>query len=99
MNKVCCSDPKNSNYTLDKSTCSTWDDNKTDCYKYEVCKNKQYSQLVNKIENNHSGADERYANTKKQYEYEIMKTINITSGIAIFAVATIYMMNGGIQKV
>jgi hypothetical protein len=51
------------------------------------------------MDNNHSGADERYNNTKKQYEYEIMKTVNISSGIAIFAVATIYMMNGGIQKV
>jgi hypothetical protein len=83
----------------DKTKCSYYNSNKEVCYKHEVCKNQKYALLANKIENNHSGANQRYANTKKQYEYEIMKTINITSGIAIFAAATIYMMNGGIQKV
>jgi hypothetical protein len=83
----------------DKTNCSYYNSNKEVCYKHEVCKNKDNALLANKMDNNHSGADERYNNTKKQYEYEIMKTVNISSGIAIFAVATIYMMNGGIQKV
>lgn len=95
MNNLCCSDPILSNYTMDKSKCPNWSTNKEKCYTYEVCKNKQNALLSNKIENNHSGSQERFANTKKQYEYEIMKTINITSGIAIFTIATYYMMNTG----
>jgi hypothetical protein len=93
LDASCCSSVE------DKTKCSYYTSNKETCYKNEVCKNKKYALLSNNIENNHSGAEERYANTKKQYEYEIMKTVNISSGIAIFAIATIYMMNGGIQKV
>jgi hypothetical protein len=93
LDASCCSSVE------DKTNCSYYNSNKEVCYKHEVCKNKNNALLANKMENNHSGADERYINTKKQYEYEIMKTVNISSGIAIFAVATIYMMNGGIQKV
>ena len=83
----------------DKTNCPYYNANKEICYKHEVCKNKNNALLANKMDNNHSGANERYVNTKKQYEYEIMKTINISSGIAIFAIATMYMMNGGIQNV
>ena len=74
----------------DKSSCTTWNDNSGNCYKYELCKNKMYSALANKMQNSNSGSDERVANIKKQYEYAILNTVNLTSGIAVILYLSFY---------
>uniref|UniRef100_A0A6C0JY14 Uncharacterized protein n=1 Tax=viral metagenome TaxID=1070528 RepID=A0A6C0JY14_9ZZZZ len=72
----------------DKSTCPNW--NKTKCYEYEVCKNKEYADLVNNLENNNGGTDERLRNLQSQYQNEVMKTINISAGVLLIAYLSVY---------
>jgi hypothetical protein len=53
----------------------------SDCYKYEVCKNKEYSDWFLNTQANHSGADGRYLDTRKVYNFSLQKTINLTAAI------------------
>jgi hypothetical protein len=42
------------------------------------------------MQNNYNGADERYANIKKEYDYAVLHTINIVTGIIILGGVTYY---------
>lgn len=80
--KDCCTD------NPDKLTCPKW--NNTKCYEFEVCKNKEYADLANILENNNGGSNERQRNYKKQYQNEIIKTINISASILIITYLSVY---------
>ena len=67
----------------DKTTCTNWNDNKEGCYNYEVCKNKEYANLANTLENNNGGSTERHSNLQKQYHNEALKTLNISASILL----------------
>ena len=71
---------------------SNWNDKNTSdtCYKYEVCKNKQYADLANEISNHNSGSDERYNNAQKQFQNELLKSFNIVAGIGILSYLSAY---------
>lgn len=60
------------------------------CYNFTVCKNKDYVDLVNDLENNNSGADERRRNLQNQYQNEIIKTINISASILLITYLSVY---------
>jgi hypothetical protein len=81
----CCTDKSDKN---DKSICPKWDNTK--CYEYEVCKNKEYADLANTLQNNNGGANERHSNFQKQYHNEILKTINISASILIITYLSVY---------
>jgi len=83
--KTCCTDISDKN---NKTLCPDW--NNTICYEYEVCKNKEYADLANKLQNNNGGSNERRSNLKKQYHNEILKTINISASILIITYLSVY---------
>lgn len=64
--------------------------NGSDCIKKELCKNKTYAEKLIAIENVHTGADEKYYNTKEQYNELFMGTINLGIG-CLFLGGVIYM--------
>ena len=78
----CCTDKP------DKLSCPNW--NKTKCYEFEVCKNKEYADLANNLENNNGGANERHRNLQNQYQNEVMKTINISASILLITYLSVY---------
>ena len=79
---TCCTD------TLNKSSCATW--NVSNCYEFELCKNKEYADIVNNLENNNGGADERQSNYNNKYQNEIIKTINISASILLITYLSVY---------
>lgn len=83
--QMCCTDQSDKN---NKDVCPNWD--ATKCYEYEVCKNKEYANLANTLENNNGGASERYSNLQKQYHNEILKTVNISASILIITYLSVY---------
>ena len=82
--KMCCTD------ILDKKQCENWDKNTEKCYILELCKNKKYADLANKLDNNNSGANERQRNFRKQFQNEVLKTINISVSILIITYSSVY---------
>jgi len=84
LDKICCVSE------LDKSKCSNWDENVEKCYKYELCKNKNMAVLANTLENNNSGNKERHENLSKQYQNELIKSVNFSFSIAIIAYLSVY---------
>jgi hypothetical protein len=75
----------------DKRQCSSvWKDVALECYTYELCKNKQYADLANKMSNNNTGTEERHNNIQKQFQNELLKTVNIVSSIAIITYLSVY---------
>jgi hypothetical protein len=85
--KTCCI---NTNDKQNTALCPLWNDASNNCYKYELCKNKENADLANNLENNNAGASERYNNYKKQYQNDILKAINISAGIAIITYLSVY---------
>jgi hypothetical protein len=73
------------------ATGKTWnDDLSLNCFQFEVCKNKNYADLVSNLENNSSGANERNSNLRNQYHNEIIKTINISASILLITYLSVY---------
>jgi hypothetical protein len=62
-------------------------ENGANCFPYQLCKNKN---LANKMQKNYSANDERYANVKKEYDYALLHTINIISGIVVITGFTFF---------
>jgi hypothetical protein len=75
---------------INKCDVGFWNDTSSNCFKYELCKNKKLATLANNKQNNYSGSDERYANIKKEYDYAVLHTINIVTGIIILGGVTYY---------
>lgn len=68
-----------------------WRDNSFNCYKKELCINKQQSAKINEVENNHLGSQQNYKNSKKMYNNEILKTFNLSFGILIIFTTIYYI--------
>ena len=61
--------------------------NGAECISKELCKNKEKVEWVEKEQMQHSGADERYLDTKTVYSSTIMNTINLSIGILFLSIA------------
>jgi hypothetical protein len=83
-NTVCCENQP------DKTKCSTWNENSENCFKYELCKNKQNADLAIQLENNNAAQYERHGNYTSKYNNELLKTFNITTSIAIITYLSVY---------
>jgi hypothetical protein len=68
----------------------TWDiscndafffDNSANCMKKELCINKEQAAKLKSLQQNHSGADEKYDNSKQVYDQTFAHTINLGGGI------------------
>ena len=62
----------------------------SNCFPYQLCKNKNLANSIGKIQNNYASSDERYLNIKKEYDYTVLHTINILSGILIISGMTFF---------
>ena len=51
------------------------------CYKKQLCINKDKSDKLMSLQNSHSGSDERNVNTTELYNIELTKTVNLVIGI------------------
>lgn len=60
------------------------------CYQAELCKNKNYSKWLGEIQQTHSGADMRNADTQNVYNIEIRNTINLGMGIIVLGLFTYF---------
>jgi len=80
----------NGNTYINNCDIGFWNDMSKNCFKYQLCKNKKLATLANNMQNNYNGADERYANIKKEYDYAVLHTINIVTGIIILGGVTYY---------
>jgi hypothetical protein len=60
------------------------------CYELELCKNKEYADLINNLENKNDGSIERRNNLQSQYRNEIIKTINISASILLITYLSAY---------
>ena len=69
-----------------------WQDNSGNCYIKELCLNKKLADKINNIQNNHLGTDEKEKDSDKIYNDEVVKTINISIGIAILLGSIYYVL-------
>lgn len=81
--------PDNDEWTT-KCNRNNFPNNGSDCIKKELCKNKANAEKLIAIENAHTGADEKYYNTKEQYNELFMGTVNLGIG-CLFLGGAIYM--------
>jgi hypothetical protein len=72
---------------------ASWNDISGNCYNYQLCKNRAMADLANKQQNKNSGSDERYANARKEYDFELLHTVNNISGIIIIGYLTYYFLS------
>lgn len=59
---------------------NNWTNNGDNCFVKELCKNKEKAAAIYDLRYSHSGSGERYLDTSVEYNYEVMKTINLSIG-------------------
>lgn len=64
--------------------------NGINCYKKELCKNKEKANEINNLQNNHLGTDQNYLNSKVIYSVELRRGISLSIGILILFGTIIY---------
>ncbi len=62
---------------------SFWQDNSGNCYKKEVCQNKEKALKLNDLENNHSGRDQNFINSQNIYSLELRRSIALSLGLVV----------------
>ena len=67
-----------------------WIDLSGDCYKKEVCQNKEKALKLNDLENNHSGRDQNFINSQNIYSLELRRSIALSLGLIILFGSIIY---------
>ena len=77
-------------YAVDYPKWKQWHDLSMNCYKKELCKNKDNATSINNLQNNHLGSDQNYENTKALYMNEFIKTIHLSIGVVILVAAIFY---------
>jgi len=77
-------------YSSDFPKWKQWHDLSMNCYKKELCKNKENATRINQLQNNHLGSDQNYEDSKAIYTIEYMKTINLGIGVVILLLAIYY---------
>jgi len=69
----------------------SWNDLSLNCFKKELCKNKQKSIEIANLQNNHLGSDQNYLDTKNIYMNEYVKVFNLSIGIILLLLGSFYM--------
>ena len=77
-------------YITDYPQWKSWQDNSSNCYKKELCKNKDNAQRIQKIQNNHLGSDQNFNDTMTLYKKEYAKMVNLSVGILVIAIVIFY---------
>jgi len=77
-------------YSGDYQQYKLWQDNSANCYKKELCKNKDNAQRIQKIQNNHLGSDQNFNDTMTLYKNEYAKMVNLSVGILVIGIVIFY---------
>jgi hypothetical protein len=72
----------NNNWDISCNT-KNYSDNYQQCFKKELCKNKEKVNKAGDIENKNNGANRKYLDTKDKYNDEFMNIINLGIGIIL----------------
>ena len=74
---------------FDDSLCSSSNvsngENAKNCSRNELCKNKENVNTLYNLQNNHGGSNQKYLDTKKKYNDEMLNTLNLGIGIIILS--------------
>ena len=93
----CLSDIDNSNfnrttYAEDYSNWVSWNDASYNCYKRELCINKDRAEEIRRMQEDHLGSEQNYKNSKDSYNNELWKTGNLSMGIIIMFILIYYII-------
>lgn len=69
--------------TINNTDGSDWITNSGNCYKKEVCQNKEKALKLNDLENNHSGRDQNFINSQNIYSLELRRSIALSLGLVV----------------
>ena len=61
-------------------------DNSMNCINRELCVNKEKAELLNNLSVRTNGAEEKYSNYKKVFDYTYTHTVNLTIGTVILLI-------------
>lgn len=77
-------------YSTDYPKWKSWQDNNMNCYKKELCKNKENANKIYNIQNNHLGIDKNHQDMNLLYINQYTKTIQLSVGILALLVTIFY---------
>lgn len=77
-------------YTEDYQKWVIWQDNSFNCYKKEICRNRDNAAELTKLNEDHLGSAENKANSLRSYNNELWKTGNLTIGIILLSIIIYY---------
>jgi hypothetical protein len=60
-----------------------YSDNAEECFKKELCKNREKVNKVQEIETRNSGSNRKYLDVKQKYNTEYLDTVNLGIGIIL----------------
>jgi hypothetical protein len=82
----------NGNVYVGNCDLNKWIDISSNCFNYQLCKNKDLAKKAFNMQNKYGDSAERYTNIKKEYDYAVLHAINIISGIFVVGGITFYYM-------
>jgi hypothetical protein len=77
-------------FSVDFPKWKSWQDNSMNCYKKELCKNKENADIVYNLQNNHLGIDKNYEDINILYTNQYIKTFQLSVGILALLVTIFY---------
>lgn len=80
----------NSDYDNKCGDIDFFENNSNNCFKYELCKNKQNSDTIMQLQNKTTGESERNIDYQNKYNNELLKTVNISASIIFITYLSIY---------
>lgn len=69
---------------------NVWKQNGDQCFTDKLCKNEQKMVDITTVQNTHNSSGERYMDTSVEYNYELIKTVNLGVGNLLLLVLIIY---------
>lgn len=77
-------------YGEDYTQWRIWQDNSFNCYRKEICLNRDNAAEITKLNNDHLGSEANSANSLRSYNNELWKTGNLSVGIILLAILIYY---------
>ena len=83
-----CNNKEEEKTRLQTQNCKDSNDCKT--FVKNLCDNYTYSTTIQNLQTSHTGADTRHTDAIKQYNYELLKTVNLGIGVVYLSVILYY---------
>lgn len=85
------SNSNRTNYLEDYRKWVIWDDNSFNCYRKEICINRDNAKKIKEMQEDHLATEENYKNSKSSYKNELWKTGNLSMGIVLLTIIIYYL--------